>query len=111
MAIFTWVPDYDATEESEARVSVAKYGDGYSQRVANGINNIDVKWTLAFTLRTRDEVSAIKAFLEAHDGANPFQWMPPGDATLKYYVCSKWSRVLRTDADSAISMSFEQVPG
>ena len=110
MATFTWTPDYGATESFEARVYEAKYGDGYTQRTPNGLNNLDVTLDLSFTLRTLVEVDAIADFLAAQKGATPFEWTPPGGTTYNY-VCKTWKKVRQTNGDSSITATFERVYG
>lgn len=62
MATFDWKPAPGASASVKPRVEVAKYGDGYEQRVGNeGINGPDRKWSLKFT----SEVPAVLDFLEA----------------------------------------------
>ena len=37
--------------DNEPRVRAVKFGDGYEQRIASGINNDPQKWSFAFTSR------------------------------------------------------------
>lgn len=107
MAIFSWIPDYDASEDSEATISEAKYGDGYVQRTAIGINNIQITWDLAFTLRPLTEVNAMNDFFNEHKGATSFLWTPPG-GTEQAFICKKWKRIIRTNGDCSLSATFER---
>lgn len=106
--IFTWLPDYDAEEDVATAVLTAKFGDGYEQRAQDGINSVKSKWSLTFSLRTKAEVSAIADFLRARAGAISFEWAPPGE-TLRKFKCTSWRRALRTDSDSRLSCTFEEV--
>lgn len=105
---FTWVPDYDAAEDVSTKVIKAQFGDGYELRVPDGINAVKSTWALAFTLRTKVEVTAIAAFLRERAGAESFNWAPPGEVA-RTFKCESWKRVLRTDSDSSLSCSFEEV--
>lgn len=58
------------------RVRTAQFGDGYSQRAKDGLNNVYDTWPLTFT-GSEAEIAAIKAFLDATGGATNFYWTPP----------------------------------
>jgi phage-related protein len=73
---FTWgarIGDQGAVAFS---VLSAKFGDGYEQRVGNGINPRSESWPYTY-IGPIDEVEPIKRFLDWHGGAQVFQWTPP----------------------------------
>jgi phage-related protein len=109
MATFIWVPDHGATEAVEARTYIARFGDGYSQRVPQGINNLDVQRELSFTNRPKKEVDDIDAFLREHKGTIPFDYWPVGESSGRY-VCEKWKKVRAADLNSSLTATFEKVP-
>jgi phage-related protein len=89
------------------RVNSVKFGDGYEQRVADGINSIIEDWSLSFTLRTKAEINAIDAFLRARKGVENFDWTTPA-GQLKKFVCRKWSVSYFHDGNASLSATFEQ---
>jgi phage-related protein len=109
METFTWIPDHGASESIEARVLVANFGDGYAQRAPIGINNLETKRELVFSVRPLAEIRAIDGFLKKHRGATPFEYQPPGEEKAPY-VCARWQKVRATDLDSTLTATFEQVP-
>lgn len=52
------------------RVLRATFGDGYEQRVRNGINPKQEEITLNFANRSSDDITVITAFLDNKVGAN-----------------------------------------
>lgn len=108
MALFTWAPDYNAQTDTKFALNVVKFGDGYSQRTAEGLNNEMTTMDVRFT-RKRTEADAIEAFLRAHNAGQSFEFVPPGKADpVKVYV----SEVRRTHAgydQVEISCKFERV--
>lgn len=56
MKTFHWKVDPDMGVDSEPQVSVVRFGDGYEQRRASGINN-DLK---KYSVTTRDESTSGK---------------------------------------------------
>jgi phage-related protein len=69
---FTWTPDYGAQVTRSPRIREAKFGDGYAQRVGDGLNVDLPKWQLNFTGRTMAEIQAIDEFLRTQAGATSF---------------------------------------
>lgn len=108
MATFTWVASYDPQQETTPRVRRAQFGDGYEQRVADGINSVPAVWDLEFNLRDTTEADAIAAFLLARGGIEAFDWTPPFGASGKY-VCRSWRRRQAPGNWHYLTARFEQV--
>jgi len=108
MATFTYTPDFGASYELKPNVRVTKYGDGYQQRQANGLNTQPKNWTLKFSLRTDAEANAITSFLSTAGGVNSFDWTDVDGYSGKY-VCHSWSRSKDRYNLNSISCAFEQV--
>lgn len=105
---FTWFPDVGGKSECSPKVSAIKFGDGYEQRVPNGINTLPENWTLTFT-RTNSESLEILAFLKARGGHESFAWTNPnGEAGT--YVCRNWTYDRKNgEGVMQVSCLFEQV--
>jgi len=71
-------PDRGLKADSQPRVLVAEYGDGYEQRAAAGINNIPEVWNLTWKNRTAANSNKIIRFLEQQGGVSSFDWYPTG---------------------------------
>lgn len=109
MAVFTYTPDFGAQAAYKPRVRMAQFGDGYEQRQADGINNRPQAWTLQFNNRDNTETAAIKAFLEARNGVEAFDWTPPNEASAIRVVCREWqASTVRYNLNN-LSMAFNQV--
>jgi phage-related protein len=99
---FTWTPDRGLTRNVEARVNSITFGDGYEQRVGDGINTLNESVPLSFTLRTKTEINAIEDFFAARAGIENFDWTNPRGQTLKY-TCKAWSPVYNHDGDCSLT--------
>lgn len=73
---FTWQPSLEVVGTTKDLVRGAQFGDGYSQAVADGINNVSDTWPLTFS-GSSAYIGAIKAFLDARAGYQSFYWTPP----------------------------------
>jgi phage-related protein len=110
MPTFTWSP-HEASKKAAPRVRTAAFGDGYQQRVGDGINVQPAEWSLTFVRRTVD-ADAIEAFLVARAGADSFTWTPPGEAAAIKVVCAEWNRQpLPGLLGASIAATFRQVFG
>ena len=91
-ASFTWIPDFAAKMTHKPNVRVARFGDGYEQRVQFGINADLQVWDVTFRDRSDAEAGAIDAFLATAGALQSFAWQPPGAAAVLKFVCRQWSK-------------------
>lgn len=61
------------------KVLETEFGDGYTQAVADGLNNETQKWPLAFEGGI-DDIQPIIDFFRRHKGHKSFYWTPPGSS-------------------------------
>ena len=105
MDTFTWKPATGASLELEPSVEVAKFGDGYEQRLGYGINTQMDKWSLKFPV----EPLSVHAFLKTQGGQQSFLWTNPVGVS-GIYVCRKWKLTHVGGDVYEVSADFEQVP-
>ena len=95
-----WQPDVPISRPEKWRMDIAQYGDGYAQRILDGINALDRKWSLTWELREAAVVNAMVAYFEARKG-NSFQFKEPGtnitydvwaDEWQVDWVLKRWNR-------------------
>jgi phage-related protein len=70
-------PDKSFTRSSKPRIHTAKFGDGYEQRLVDGINSIEESFSIGFESRARQEIDDIIAFFESKQGATAFDFYIP----------------------------------
>ncbi len=109
--VFTWVPDYNGTGgDFEPKVKRAQFGNGYSQRAPDGLNNNPAMWSVSFLGRHYgDEIQLIIDFLEALSGSEYFLWTPPRASGQIKVICPKWSRRPSKGIYDDLTATFEQV--
>lgn len=105
MEVFNWKPAPGASAKVKPAVLAAKFGDGYEQRIVDGLNSQPRKWSLRFTMN----VPAVLAFLEARGGADSFQWTDPLGRTA-LWVCREWDPAHVGGDVFDLACTFEQVP-
>lgn len=109
MTTFTHVPAPGAAQSVEPKVRATPFGDGYSQRVGDGINTLRRMWSLRFTRETAD-IDDIEDFLRGEGGVTSFDWTPPSGAAGKW-VCSAWSRMVNEAGVEEVHATFKEVFG
>lgn len=108
------IPDRSLKHSSKPRVLTAKFGDGYEQRLADGINNIERSFNLMFNKRTNDDIDDIIAFFDSKAGVSSFDYTYPDtnagsqETTIKV-VCSEYSLTFVNDEYSSCSATFKRV--
>lgn len=108
MTVFSYLASYGAQATRKPAVNVAKFGDGYEQRIQDGINAIPEIWSLTFANRQTSEAQAIDAFLTAAAGVTNFTWTTPLGITGKF-VCRTWQPTIGQGNIWSVTATFEQV--
>ena len=107
---FIWVPTYPVSVNQEPRVRNIQFGDGYSLRISDGLNNVLLKFDLEFNGKTYQEALAISHFLYAREGRESFVWVPPAPfSTRKYFICPQWSPVIQFHSNYSVKAMFQEV--
>jgi len=76
----------------DARVLRADFGDGYSQRAADGINPLEETWDCEWEHLDSSEVATLEAQFTAAYGVNTIDWTPPGDSTARKFTIKSWTK-------------------
>lgn len=90
-------PDKAIKNEIKPSVLKISFGDGYEQRIKNGINNIKETYAVTFNTRPKEEIDAIISTLKAKDGVDKFDFTVPdenssGDEKTIKVVCETFSQ-------------------
>ena len=88
----TVVPDKGMSRNNKPLIFQSKLGDGYEQRIANGINNLEQTFSVTFKTRTKAEIDDIIGFFESTNGVTAFDFTfadsnaSGNEETVKVYV-------------------------
>lgn len=104
---FTWVPLREPVGTVTLRVLKARFGDGYQQTAADGINNKSQTWPIQFRGKAA-KIAAIRDFLDARGGGQSFYWTPPLGAQ-GYYECTGYTIKPLGAGNYDLNATFEQV--
>lgn len=108
MSTFIWHPTNSADLTQEPKVQSAKFGDGYEQRSAFGLNTNPQIWALSFVFDNEDEYRQCRDFLKACNGVLAFDWTPPGETSALRFACKKWTPKVESGPVWTMSATFEQ---
>jgi phage-related protein len=106
-------PDKMMGAKSTPKVRVTDFGDGYQQRIAAGINNLEQNYSVGFANRTKEEIDDIVAFFVSKGGVTNFTFTIPdsnnsGETAIKV-ICESWSQAYLSGDYYACSASFKRV--
>ncbi|MFW1892173.1 MULTISPECIES: phage tail protein [Acinetobacter] len=105
---FTFECDLESNNQTQRFNTLStKFGDGYEQTTSVGINNKSGEWTYQRTAY-KAEIFQIKAFFDAHKGANSFLWDSPLDGQVRVKAGDYQHSCLGGDV-WRISTTFTQV--
>jgi phage-related protein len=95
MALTTWtpspVPTDTLTVQTRANIARLQFGDGYTARLAGGINSLVREVQLNWRNISQSEKDALVAFLEARGGQEAFLYTLPTDATEYAWTSQEWT--------------------
>ena len=85
-----WCPDIALETPRKWRLQIAKFGDGYEQRMLDGINALTRSWKVSYSLRDRATLAAMNDYLTAQQ-ARSFPFADPGLLEEVLVFCDEWS--------------------
>ncbi|WP_337262962.1 MULTISPECIES: phage tail protein [unclassified Serratia (in: enterobacteria)] len=92
------------------RVREVQFGDGYKQRVGDGLNNESQSWQLTFTNNEQITIE-IRDFFKRHAGYKAFKWtspsLEPGLYTCKTYQITALGKNSRGKLMFQLAATFE----
>lgn len=100
-------PDAPAEGSETPQVNVARFGDGYRQRAAKGLNHIDMTLTVTFSNLYAVDKDAILQFVRARRGVEPFWWQQP-DELMRRWVATRWQLTQQGWDRWAVSVQMER---
>tara|TARA_B100001173_G_scaffold141993_1_gene123249 strand:+ start:496 stop:906 length:411 start_codon:yes stop_codon:yes gene_type:complete len=114
------VPDKTLNRQTQPKVRVARFGDGYQQRIADGLNTLRDTFTVNFVNRLKAEADDIEAFFRTKKAVTAFSFTYPDSnsgtndsegspvTTIKV-VCTQWSQSWSNSGSYSITATFERV--
>jgi phage-related protein len=85
-----WIPRIPIGDTARFRVSVTPYGDGYKQRLLDGINAVEQSWAVVWEHREEPDIWAMDAYLR-NKGDDGIPFMHPVTQVLYIIFCENWS--------------------
>jgi len=90
-------PDKNFTKKVEPTVLKIQFGDGYEQRIAEGINSIKEIFSISFNNRPKAEIDDIVAFFDNKKGTTAFNYTIPdtnvgGNERTVKVVCENYTQ-------------------
>ncbi len=108
------IPDKTLTRNNKPRVIKIQFGDGYEQRVQEGINNINQSFSVSFNNRPKAEIDDIMAFLDNKAGTTAFDFTYPdtnasGNERTVKVVCEDYTQTYSFDDFYSCTATFRRV--
>lgn len=85
-----WRPTFPYGIKTEPRLQVSQFGDGYQQRIIDGLNAEKRTWSLQFNGRHSEIITAMDAYLTALRGSQ-FPFFDPVTKTIVQVFCDNWN--------------------
>lgn len=108
METFTHSVRVGAGSKAKPRAKVLQFGDGYSQRQADGINTDLRTYSVKFT-DFATKIEEIDDFFTRHGGVKAFLWQAPDRHEPRLYICPEWDTTFITGNIREPSATFVEV--
>jgi phage-related protein len=108
-ATFTGIPDMGSKRGYTPRVMQVVFGNGYKQKVPDGINSNPESWNNTFTANSESEMEYYENFFAANF-ATYFLWTRPGSVQ-RAYECLAWEITELGANNYTISATFAEWNG
>ncbi|WP_075219456.1 phage tail protein [Acuticoccus yangtzensis] len=110
MPIPTFTPPVPPSEGSalntQPKLLIAEFGDGYTQATADGLNHIKREFRATWSQVHALHADEIEAFFTARGGYEPFRWTLPDETTPRKWVCRRWDRQMHPNKRRTVSAEF-----
>jgi len=111
-------PDKSLSRSSKPKIHLATFGDGYEQRLADGINSVKETFSVSFATRPKADIDDIVGYLDSLKGVTAFDFtipdsnvaVSPGpqETTIKV-VCDDFSTTYEYDDFYSATANFRRV--
>lgn len=91
------------------KVLMAQFGDGYSQRAADGLNNDPRVRQMSWTNLTGAEKTSIYDFFKARNGVQAFYYQEWDEASPKVFICTEWKVIDVAYNTYTVNATFQEV--
>lgn len=102
-------PSYSATKDVSYRTKQSNFGDGYSQRVGDGINVVQRKFTMDFENMLPADADTLETFFNGLYGVLPFFYTLPLESTQYAWIAKAVKRSYQGPNSISLNVVIEQV--
>ena len=113
---FFWKPSYNTKVSATPRVKINQFGNGYQQRIQDGLNTNLLDFQLVFENRSENETVSILHFLHQRNGQQSFIYNLPtiyakSTSNLNTrFTCPEWVSNYTSYNNYTIEARFKEVP-
>lgn len=113
---FLWKPSYNSKINNQPKIKVLKFGNGYEQRIIDGLNNELKEINLIFENRNEKETVSMLHFLDLKGAQESFVYNIPtvflkGNNTLNTrFICTEWASSYISYNNYTIETKLREVP-
>ncbi|MCW2242269.1 phage tail protein [Azospirillum canadense] len=104
-------PSFQSQKSVQPRILKASFGDGYTQRTADGLNTMPQSWDLRWDALRATDADAIEAFFVATGGYKAFWWTPfdQGSPQPLKFIVESWTKAPVGTRVYSVSAKLTQV--
>ena len=102
-------PIYNTRIDARPKVNVISFGDGFEQRLTEGLNQNPLTVNLVFELSQADATTAISILNSRVDDGAAFDYTFPSESSSRKFVCTSFPRTIPFLNRVRLSCVFREV--
>lgn len=103
-------PDWGYEFQETPRIVLNSYGDGYSQRIEDGLNHMLRQTTITYSNLSTTEFTTMRNFFRSLNGIDSFKWRPEGDVFECVWYASKISQIATNGSRWTLTVDIKEDP-
>ncbi|WP_250125508.1 phage tail protein [Chroococcidiopsis sp. CCMEE 29] len=101
----------DSGAQISRRVRKVQYGDGYTMRALDGLNNVIKSWDVTFTQGTSGDMWELEQIILNDMGIVPTLWQAPDENVPSRWMIENYRKTIRAGMIVEISVNFTRYYG
>ena len=102
-------PDVGLSKDKKFRFLETKFGDGFSARLADGLNGQDVNYNPVWANCHPEDAQTLIDFFDQQEGWKSFDYTVPYETTPMKWICRGYRQSYPTGVTVTVDATFERV--
>jgi phage-related protein len=99
----------EGSKQTIRRVRTVQFGDGFEQRVLDGINTWKDSWDVTFMAQTQADATLLENQIRQDLGHKSIYWQAPDEANPTVWIIRSYTKVVKAGKVNVINCRLERL--